>query len=351
MKHTYKISGMSCEGCRDKVENALNKIEGVSSVVTLEPPEATVTMEKHVPIEKLQEALSAVGTYTITAAGHQHVEHEQEANTAHVNSAPTLSHHQGAAKYSCPMHPEIIRDQPGACPICGMDLVPMGGASTEEEDQTYDRLLLKFKIAALFTVPIFLISMSEMIHGNPLLELMDLQYWNWVQFILSIPVVFYATWMFFERAWRSVVTWNLNMFTLIGIGAGVAWLFSIISLFFPSIFPDQFKTHSGTVYVYFEAASVILTLVLLGQLLEARAHGKTNSAIKELLKLAPNEATKIVANKEMTVAIDDIKEGDLLRVKPGEKVPVDGSIQSGDVTIDELMISGEPIPVDKKPGD
>ena len=351
MKHTYKISGMSCEGCRDKVENALNKIEGVSSVVTLEPPEATVTMEKHVPIEKLQEALSAVGTYTITAAGHQHVEHEQEANTAHVNSAPTLSHHQGAAKYSCPMHPEIIRDQPGACPICGMDLVPMGGASTEEEDQTYDRLLLKFKIAALFTVPIFLISMSEMIHGNPLLELMDLQYWNWVQFILSIPVVFYATWMFFERAWRSVVTWNLNMFTLIGIGAGVAWLFSIISLFFPSIFPDQFKTHSGTVYVYFEAASVILTLVLLGQLLEARAHGKTNSAIKELLKLAPNEATKIVANKEMTVAIDDIKEGDLLRVKPGEKVPVDGSIQSGDVTIDESMISGEPIPVDKKPGD
>lgn len=257
-----------------------------------------------------------------------------------------------ATQYSCPMHPEIIRDQPGACPICGMDLVQIAGNdSSDEDDQTYDRLLRKFKIAALFTVPIFLISMSEMIPGNPLFKLMELKYWNWVQFALSIPVVFYATWMFFERAWRSVVTWNLNMFTLIGIGAGVAWLFSLLALLFPNIFPDQFKTHSGTVYVYFEAAAVILTLVLLGQLLEARAHGRTNSAIKELLKLAPNQATRIVDEKETTVAIDDIQKGDLLRVKPGEKVPVDGSIKTGEVNIDESMISGEPIPVDKKPGD
>jgi len=256
-----------------------------------------------------------------------------------------------AVKYSCPMHPEIIRDQPGACPICGMDLIPMGGIGAEEEDQSYDRLLGKFKIAALFTIPIFIISMSEMIPGNPLFKLMDLRYWNWVQFALSLPVVFYATWMFFERAWRSVITWKLNMFTLIGLGAGVAWLFSIVALLFPGIFPNQFKTHSGTVYVYFEAATVILTLVLLGQLLEAHAHGRTNSAIKELLKLAPNQATKIVGEKETTVAIDDIQKGDLLRVKPGEKVPVDGRIKVGDVTIDESMISGEPIPVDKKPGD
>jgi Cu+-exporting ATPase len=254
------------------------------------------------------------------------------------------------AQYTCPMHPEIIQSQPGSCPICGMDLVPMD-ANVEEEDATYNKLLSKFKIAAFFTVPIFIIAMSEMIPGNPLFKIMDLQYWNWVQFVLSIPVVFYATWMFFERAWRSVITWNLNMFTLIGIGAGVAWLFSIIALLFPGIFPHQFMTHSGTVYVYFEAATVILTLVLLGQLLEARAHGRTNSAIKELLKLAPNLATKIVGDKEMTVAVDDIQKGDLLRVKPGEKVPVDGSIKTGEVTIDESMISGEPIPVDKKPGD
>lgn len=253
-------------------------------------------------------------------------------------------------KYTCPMHPEIIKDEPGSCPLCGMDLVPMG-ANEEEEDKTYEKLLFKFKIAAAFTIPIFIIAMTEMIPNNPLFKLMDLQYWNWVQLVLSMPVVFYATWMFFERAWRSVVTWNLNMFTLIGIGAGVAWLFSLVALFFPDIFPDQFRTHHGTVYVYFEAATVILTLVLLGQLLEARAHGRTNSAIKELLKLAPNNATKIVGEKEISVSIDDIQKGDLLRVKPGEKVPVDGSIKIGEVTIDESMISGEPVPVEKKPGD
>jgi heavy metal translocating P-type ATPase len=396
MKHTYEITGMSCQGCRQKVEDALNKVEGVSSVVTLDPPEATITMENHVPTERLQAALSAAGDYKIVMSGHKHTSGHEHSPKAH--NTGSAVHHQGtiaksgandsggkhycpmhcegektydqpgdcpvcgmdlikqpsvikSTKYSCPMHPEIIRDQPGACPICGMDLVPMGGLGSEEEDQSYDRLLNKFKIAALFTVPIFIISMSEMIPGNPLFKLMDLRYWNWVQFALSLPVVFYATWMFFERAWRSVITWKLNMFTLIGLGAGVAWLFSIIALLFPGIFPDQFKTHSGTVYVYFEAAAVILTLVLLGQLLEARAHGRTNSAIKELLKLAPNQATKIVGEKEITVAVDDIQKGDLLRVKPGEKVPVDGRISMGEVTIDESMISGEPIPVDKKPGD
>ena len=254
------------------------------------------------------------------------------------------------SKYTCPMHPEIIRDEPGSCPICGMDLVPME-ADAEEEDKGYKMLLRKFKIAVIFTVPIFIIGMSEMIPNNPLFRIMDLKYWNWVQLVLSIPVVFYATWMFFERAWRSIITWKLNMFTLIGIGAGVAWLFSIIALFFPAIFPNQFKTHQGTVYVYFEAATVILTLVLLGQLMEARAHGRTNSAIKELLKLAPNNATKIIDGKEQVVAIDGIQKGDLLRVKPGEKIPVDGSIKEGEVTVDESMISGEPIPVDKKAGD
>lgn len=256
----------------------------------------------------------------------------------------------GGARYTCPMHPEIIRDKPGSCPICGMNLVPMEPGA-EEADHTYEQLLYKFKIAVLFTVPIFIISMSEMIPGNPLFRVMDLKYWNWVQFVLSFPVVFYATWMFFERAWQSIASRNLNMFTLIGIGAGVAWLFSVLALFIPDAFPDQFKTHAGTVYVYFEAATVILTLVLLGQLLEARAHGRTNSAIRELLKLAPNKATRIADGKEEEVTVESIQSGDLLRVKPGEKIPVDGSIREGSATIDESMISGEPIPVDKKAGD
>ncbi|MEJ5963319.1 heavy metal translocating P-type ATPase [Pedobacter immunditicola] len=397
MKHTYKISGMSCDGCRSKVENALNQVKGISSTVTLDPPQAVITMDKHVSTENLQEALSAVGSYSIAMINHQYADMDDHPSHPHeATKAPVHRHHgtttrsanhgntgdiyecpmhcEGdktynqpgncpvcgmdlvkrpslkiAAKYTCPMHPEIVRDEPGACPICGMDLIPMN-ANTDEEDATYDKLLFKFKIAATFTIPIFIIAMSEMIPGNPLFKLMDLNSWNWVQFAFSIPVVFYATWMFFERAWRSIVTWNLNMFTLIGIGAGVAWLFSVVALLFPEVFPDQFKTHMGTVYVYFEAATVILTLVLLGQLLEARAHGRTNSAIKELLKLAPNNATKIIDGKEMEVTIDSIHQGDLLRVKPGEKIPVDGSIKEGETTIDESMISGEPIPVDKKIG-
>jgi Cu2+-exporting ATPase len=253
-------------------------------------------------------------------------------------------------QWTCPMHPEIVRDEPGSCPICGMDLVPVAPDLSAEE-KTYKMLLRKFWIALAFTIPIFLIAMGEMVSRNPMYTLMELKYWNWVQFGLSIPVVFYATWMFFERAWKSIITWNLNMFTLIGIGAGVAWLFSVFGIIFPDFFPGQFKTQEGTVHVYFEAATVILTLVLLGQVLEARAHSKTNSSIKELLKLAPNQAVRVVDGEEEVVAIDRIQVGDTLRVKQGGKIPVEGQLIEGETTVDESMITGEPIPVNKTKGD
>ncbi|MEY8868294.1 HAD-IC family P-type ATPase, partial [Meridianimaribacter flavus] len=251
-----------------------------------------------------------------------------------------------AEQWTCPMHPEVVKEEAGSCPICGMDLVPMQPDLSAEE-KTYKKLLKKFWIATAFTLPIFLIAMSEMLQSNPLYDIMEQKYWNWVQFVLSIPVVFYATWMFFERAYKSIKTWNLNMFTLIGIGAGVAWLFSVIGMVFPDVFPNEFKTESGAVHVYFEAATVILTLVLLGQLLEARAHSKTNSAVKELLKLAPNKAIKIVDGEEVEVSIDKIELNDILKVKPGDKIPVDGIITEGETSIDESMITGEPIPVNK----
>ena len=253
-------------------------------------------------------------------------------------------------QYTCPMHPEIIRDAPGSCPICGMDLVPKEPA-LDEENKTYKQLLKKFKVAVLFTIPVLIIAMSDMLSNNPLIKIMSQEKWNWIQFALSIPVVFYAGWMFFQRAWKSIITWNLNMFTLIGIGTGVAFVFSVIAMLFPYIFPVQFRTESGTVFVYFEATTVILTLVLLGQLLEARAHSKTSGAIKELLKLVPAEATLIVDGEEKIIPIDDIKKGDLLRVKPGEKIPVDGKLVEGQGSIDESMITGEPIPVDKNVDD
>lgn len=369
---------MSCKNCRAHVEEALKSVKDVSAVIVdLEKAEATVEMDKHISIEKLQEALDkAGGHYSIHPHGHAPAPEEkkpEEGTGSGVYYCPM--HCEGektydkpgscpvcgmdlveqpsarrTSKYTCPMHPEIIRDAPGSCPICGMDLVPMDPVE-EEEDKTYTNLKRKFRIAVAFTLPIFLIAMSEMIMNNPLVSIMPWKYWNWVQLVLSIPVVFYATWMFFERAWRSVMTWNLNMFTLIGMGSAVAWIFSVIAMLFPDLFPDQFRTHYDTVYVYFEAATVILTLVLLGQLLEARAHGKTNSAIKELLKLAPHKATRIVDGREQVVSIDDIIKGDLLRVKPGEKIPVDGAIVEGETSIDESMISGEPIPVDKNKGD
>jgi Cu2+-exporting ATPase len=384
MTHTYVVYGMSCNNCRAHVEEALKKVDGVTGVsVDLQKAEAVIEMESHIELEKFREALKKEGgNYGISLPGdvafankfkEQKLKLKSDGKGSGVFYCPM--HCEGGktydkpgdcpvcgmdlveqpsvkktVHYTCPMHPEIIRDEFGSCPICGMDLVPLD-TDVEEEDKTYKNLLRKFKISILFTVPIFLIAMSEMIHNNPLMTIMPWKYWNWVQLAFSIPVVFYTAWIFFERAWRSVKSWNLNMFTLIGIGSGVAWLFSVTALLIPGLFPDQFKSHAGTVYVYFEATTVILTLVLLGQLLEARAHGKTNSAIKELLKRAPNKATKIVDGKEQIVAIDSIHKGDLLRVKPGEKIPVDGSIQSGESTIDESMITGEPVPVDKRIGD
>lgn len=382
MKHTYHIHGMTCNGCRSHVEETLSKVKGISKVtVNLEKAEATIEMEKHIPIKTFQESLKDDGgKYSIHKQGEHH--HISEAKKEKSKGSGTGTfycpmHCEGDKTYSkegncpvcgmdlveeqnlsstsseqwtCPMHPEIVKDQAGACPLCGMDLVPMQPDLSAEE-KTYKKLLKKFWIATLFTLPIFVIAMSEMVPSNPLYAVMDQKYWNWVQFALSIPVVFYATWMFFERAYKSIITWKLNMFTLIGIGAGVAWLFSVFGMLFPDVFPSQFKTHFGAVHVYFEAATVILTLVLLGQLLEARAHSKTNSAVKELLKLAPNKAIKMVDNEEVEVSIDKIELNDILKVKPGDKIPVDGVITEGHTTIDESMITGEPIPINKTNGD
>lgn len=386
MKHIYKIQGMTCNGCRSHVESTLSEVNGVSKAsVDLEKAEAVIEMEKHIPLETFQKALKEDGgSYSIslpedTDAEEKHKKEKEEKRAKQSKSGTFYCpmHCEGHKTYNkpgdcpvcgmdlveeqnltatsseqwtCPMHPEIIRDEPGACPICGMDLVPMEPDKTAEE-KTYKKLLKKFWIAVIFTAPIFLMAMSEMIPNNPLYTVMEQKYWNWVQFALSIPVVFYATWMFFERAYKSIKTWNLNMFTLIGIGAGAAWLFSVFGMFFPDFFPAQFKTDSGAVHVYFEAATVILTLVLLGQVLEARAHSKTNSAIKELLKLAPNKAIRVKNGKEEEVTIENIVLGDILRVKPGDKIPVDGSITEGNSTVDESMITGEPIPVSKSVDD
>lgn len=344
MKHTYSVTGMSCKGCKGHVQETLSKVEGVLKAdVDLEKKEALIEMERHIPIETFQQVLEKDGgRYGIYMPGRHHQPQPKKKQVVT----------NGTGVFYCPMHCEGDKtyNKAGDCPVCGMDLVP---AAMEQgaEEKTYGKLLNKFWLALAFTLPIFLIAMSEMVPNNPLYTILSQKYWNWVQFALSLPVVFYATWMFFERAYRSIKTWNLNMFTLIGIGAGVAWTFSVFGMLFPDFFPEQFKTEAGTVHVYFEAATVILTLVLLGQVLEARAHSKTNSAVKELLKLAPNKAVRLVNGEEEEVHIDDIQLGDILRVKPGEKIPVDGVVMEGQTAIDESMITGEPIPVNKEKGD
>ncbi len=384
MKHTYHIQGMTCNGCRNHVEKTLGAVDHVTSAaVDLEKMEAVIEMDSHIEMDTFQRALGKEGgNYSIHAHGehHQHPKKEDKIKSKGKGTGTFYCpmHCEGDKTYdkpgdclvcgmdlveerslnpspvngqwTCPMHSEIVKDEPGSCPICGMDLVPMEPDISVEE-KTYRKLLKKFWVAVAFTLPIFLIAMSEMVPNNSLYIILEQKYWNRMQFILSIPVVFYATWMFFERAYRSIKTWNLNMFTLIGIGASVAWLFSVVGMITPDMFPEQFKTIHGTVHVYFEAATVILTLVLLGQLLEARAHNKTNSAVKELLKLAPNKAVKVVNGEELEVGVDAIEIGDILKVKPGDKIPVDGAITEGHSAIDESMITGEPLPVNKTEGD
>ena len=376
MKHTYSISGMTCNGCRGHVEKTLSNVAGVTHAgVDLQMAEATIEMESHIPIETFEEALkNDGGGYHIHKQGHQidEVKKDEKAKGKGTGTFYCPMHCEGektydkagdcpvcgmdlveerslsatSAKFTCPMHAEIVRDEPGSCPICGMDLVPLE-ADASEEDKTYQKLLKKFWIAVAFTVPIFLIAMSEMIMDNPLYSIFSQKNWNWIQLVLSIPVVFYATWMFFKRAWTSIQTMNLNMFTLIGIGSGIAWIFSVFAMLFPDVFPPDFKTMNGNVFVYFEATTVILTLVLLGQLLEARAHSQTSGAIKALLQLVPSTATLVENGNDKIIVIDKIEKGYLLRVKPGEKIPVDGMIVEGHSSIDESMITGEPIPVDK----
>ncbi|PJB56050.1 MAG: ATPase, partial [Bacteroidetes bacterium CG_4_9_14_3_um_filter_41_19] len=215
----------------------------------------------------------------------------------------------------------------------------------------YKQMAKKFWIALSLSIPVFIIAMSDMVSFLNLQAIASKNVWGWVEFALATPVLFYCSWEFFVRGWNSIRRYSPNMWTLISIGVGAAYLFSIFALIFPSLFPAQFKDETDHVHLYFEAAAVILTLVLMGQVLELRAHSKTNSAIKALLGLVPPVARVIRNGEEIEIPLEEVKVGDILKVKPGEKIPVDGSIYKGEAVIDESMITGEPIPVEKSEGD
>jgi heavy metal translocating P-type ATPase len=253
--------------------------------------------------------------------------------------------------YTCPMHPEVMQNIPGSCPKCGMNLVPEKGEETSDEEKAYKKMAKKFWVALAISLPVFIIAMSEFFPFLHLGDIASKKVWGWIEFLLATPVVFYSGWVFFKRGWSSIRRWAPNMWTLISIGVGAAYLFSVFALLIPGVFPDQFKDSQGNVHLYFEAAAVILTLVLMGQVLELRAHSKTNSAIKALLGLVPPVARVIRNGQEEEIPLEEVMVGDILRVKPGEKIPVDGILSDGNAVIDESMITGEPIPADKTRND
>lgn len=276
------------------------------------------------------------------SAKHEHHHHE---HVGEKKVEPIIDQESNAGKYYCPMFCEgdKVYDSNVGCPVCGMDLVkiPEKG-ETDSGDDTYKLLRTKFLIALIFTIPVFILSMGGMWFEFPFSNKVQ----GILELILSLPVIFYAGWFLLKRGWVSFKTWNLNMFSLIALGSAAAFIFSIIALLFPEILPHEI-THGGKTPLYFESVSVILTLVIMGQMLEARAHQKTGKAIEELMNLSPDQANLILNNIEKKVPLSEVQIGNILRVKPGEKIPVDGKITDGNSNVDESMITGEPIPVEK----
>jgi Cu+-exporting ATPase len=253
-------------------------------------------------------------------------------------------------EWTCPMHPEVVQDGPGACPICGMALEPRTVAVAESNAEL-DDMTRRFRWSLLLTAPILLVMVSDMMPGQPLQRWVSGTAITWAQFLLATPVVLWGGWPFFVRGWASIVNRHLNMFTLIALGVGAAFGFSVVATFAPGLFPHSFHGHGNQVAVYFEPAAVIVVLVLLGQVLELRARSQTSSAIRKLLGLTPTTARRVGdGGVESDVPLEHVHVGDRLRVRPGERVPVDGVIDDGTTTVDESMVTGEPIPVEKSPG-
>jgi P-type Cu+ transporter len=291
--------------------------------------------------------LGAPGT-----AGMQHHAHASSVHPGATQASPSAQSvakpPQSGVRYTCPMHPQIVQMGPGSCPICGMALEPMDAFAEVEADPEYDSMLRRFWVSAALSLPVLLIAMF----GNALKLPISSVARNWIEFVLATPVVLWGGWPFFQRFWASVVNRSPNMFMLIALGTGAAYLDSVAATLFPQIFPPSFRDMHGAVSTYFEAAAVITSLVLLGQVLELRARQQTSSAIRSLLNLAPKQAHQISAEgTEKDVALEIVEVGDRLRVRPGESVPVDGTILEGASAIDESMVTGEPMPVEKSAGD
>ncbi len=270
----------------------------------------------------------------------------------HSHHDTTIPLQQDGVLYTCPMHPEVQQKGPGSCPKCGMALEPLIATAEDDNNEELKEMTRRFWVSTVLSIPVFILAMLADLAPSLLPEWLSLKSVQWIGFLLATPVVLWGGWPFFVRGWQSVRTWNLNMFTLIALGVSFAWVYSVVALFFPQIYPPVMQMEGGLVDVYFEAAAVIVTLVLLGQVLELRARSQTNEAIELLLGLAPSSARMVREDgSEEDVPLEEVHVGDILRIRPGEKIPVDGDVIEGVSHIDESMVTGEPVAVSKSRGD
>ena len=337
-EHEYYFCSQSCE---DKFKMSPDIYRTSAPVVDSSFPDGSCTLPQDASV-----------TYTCP----MHPEVEQQAPGSCPKCGMALEPKglpvvETKVEYTCPMHPDIIQDHPGSCPKCGMALEAKTISSEEKNEELID-MTRRFWASTVLAIPVFILAMVADLAPSWLPDGLAMQTVQWIEFVLATPVVIWCGWPFYVRAVQSVRTWNLNMFTLIGLGVSVAWTYSVVALLLPDIFPAVMQMEGGLVDVYFEAAAVITALVLLGQVLELRARSQTNAAIKLLLGLAPNTA-RIVRDdgSEQDIPLEQVVVGDVLRVRPGEKIPVDGTVTEGNSSVDESMVTGEPIPVEKNQGE
>lgn len=321
------------------------------SFVPLGPAPATPVREPAAPVSRAPSAVTKA-TYTCPMDPEVTQDHRGPCPKCGMALEPTIPLAPSTrVEYTCPMHPEVIRDSPGDCPLCGMALEPRTVAAAEEKNLELASMTRRFWASVSLTIPVLALGMSDRIPGSLFQRFLSMRVIGLLELLLATPVVVWAGWPFFQRGWASVVNHSLNMFSLIALGTGTAYVYSLIAVLFPSIFPLTFRAGDGSVPVYFEAAAAITALVLLGQVLELRARSRTSHAIRALLQLAPNSARLIRADgTELDVPIEHISPGDFLRVRPGEKIPVDGEVTEGASSVDESLVTGESIPVEKSPG-
>ncbi|MBK7580118.1 MAG: heavy metal translocating P-type ATPase [Myxococcales bacterium] len=346
--HRYSPNGSEAvfcsTRCRDRFARDPSKY---LSAEQQEPQQPPVTQPNTPPAK-------APSTRAYTCPMHSEVRVDQAGSCPKCGMAlePVSPRSAAKAEWTCPMHPEIVRDAPGTCPICGMALEPRAGTGQEEDNSELRDMSRRFWLAALFTVPLVVIAMGDLLPGRPISQLLSMRTRTFVELGLATPVCLWSAWPFYVRFVASLKNRSLNMFTLIGLGVGVAFVYSLIAALLPDAFPASFRGEGGEVAVYFEAAGVIVTLILLGQVLELRARSQTSQAIKKLLGMAAKSARRIRDDgSDEDVPLEAVQVGDRLRVRPGEKVPVDGIVLEGASSVDESMVTGEPIPVEKHDGD